>query len=223
MNDSSPETPEEIPSLRALTPGAFLRGELEIKEVIARGHTNLYLADAGGYGVSDLKLIAERAIPAVEDVPQVLAAPATDENDPQVLAESESGEETVSGVGLTDQAEFEHSVESGALGSEASVFDAMIVESEDAGAIEEVEKEEIEPIEIVREELAATEEIIVAPPALFVAGENWEQDEREYCAWDWQETRALQDYRESTNDERYLQVLAQLARGQERAHQRKMR
>lgn len=64
MNDSSvPEAQAESQSLRALTPGAFLRGELEIKEVIARGNTNLYLADAGGYGVSDLKLIAERAIP----------------------------------------------------------------------------------------------------------------------------------------------------------------
>ena len=227
------ESKPEPDSLRALSPGAFLRGELEIKEVIARGHTNLYLADAGGYGVADLKLIAERAIPveealqvlAADETPQeasqVLAAEETLQDAPQVLAPNETDEEPVSSVGLTDDTEFENSSESGAMNSEANIFDALIVETENSDEVEA--SEEIEPIEIVREELAATEEIIVAPPALFVAGETWEQDEREYCAWEWQETTALQDYRETTNDERYLQVLAQLAQGLEWAHHHALR
>lgn len=45
---------------RPLLPGAFLRLEYEIKEVVARGLTNLYLADGGAYDESCPVLIAER-------------------------------------------------------------------------------------------------------------------------------------------------------------------
>ncbi len=45
---------------RPLLPGAFLRLEYEIKEVVARGLTNLYWADGGAYDESYPVLIAER-------------------------------------------------------------------------------------------------------------------------------------------------------------------
>lgn len=61
------QTPPLAPSavsepLRPLSPGAFLAGELEIKQVLQRGPTNFYVADAGDWGQTDLKLVAERLL-----------------------------------------------------------------------------------------------------------------------------------------------------------------
>ena len=52
--------PAPIEPPRALAPGAFLGGELEIVEVVDRGHVNFYRANAGAYGEHDFQLIAER-------------------------------------------------------------------------------------------------------------------------------------------------------------------
>ncbi|MDQ3814577.1 MAG: protein phosphatase 2C domain-containing protein [Armatimonadota bacterium] len=57
-----PEAPLVQPP-RPLVPGAFLRQEFEVKEIIARGLTNLYLVQGGDYGDETLHLIAERAVP----------------------------------------------------------------------------------------------------------------------------------------------------------------
>ncbi len=53
--------------LKPLFAGAYLNGELEIKDVLSRGPVNFYLADAGDYGSSDLRLVAERMIPEAGD------------------------------------------------------------------------------------------------------------------------------------------------------------
>ena len=56
---------------RPLSPGAFLGGDLEIIEVLARGQVNLYRADVDEWGTHDYQLVAERNAPAqfVENVP----------------------------------------------------------------------------------------------------------------------------------------------------------
>jgi protein phosphatase len=69
-------TPHEPP--RPLTPGAFLRGEFEIKEVIERGPVNFYVADNGDYDAPLPLLIAERH--AHDDA---IEAPAVEVESPQ--------------------------------------------------------------------------------------------------------------------------------------------
>ena len=68
-----PALPEAPPTevLRPLVPGAFLRFEYEIKAILVRGITNLYLAEGGDFGSTAPKLIAERAAvaPAASDLP----------------------------------------------------------------------------------------------------------------------------------------------------------
>jgi protein phosphatase len=68
-------TPEP---LRPLAAGTFLAGEFEIKDVLLRGEVNFYLADAGDYGQSTFKLVAERAAPEqpVLEGPEVSLLPA---------------------------------------------------------------------------------------------------------------------------------------------------
>ena len=63
---------------RALAPGAFLGGDLEIIEVISRGHINLYRADVDEWGAHDYQLVAERLAPAnlVETAPDAQLFPA---------------------------------------------------------------------------------------------------------------------------------------------------
>ncbi len=56
---------ETVEPPRALFAGSFLGGQYEIKEVIARGPINFYLADAGDYGTHDWKLVGERIFPIV--------------------------------------------------------------------------------------------------------------------------------------------------------------
>lgn len=107
---------------RALVPGSFLGGEYEIREVVARGAVNYYLAAAGDYGVPEPKLIGER------------------------LASASGVQE----------------------GPDAPFF----------------------------------------PPA-----HRFAQDEREYAVWDWQNLRALDDWNAHPNDETYLQVVGEVARG----------
>ncbi len=61
--------PPEPP--RALSPGALLHGEYEIKSVVSRGLTNIYEAQYGDYGATNSILIAERDAPNA----QTLVAP----------------------------------------------------------------------------------------------------------------------------------------------------
>ena len=72
LEHSAPEPP------RALTPGAFLGGDLEIIEVISRGQINLYRADVDEWGAHDYQLVAERLAPAnfVENAPDAALFPA---------------------------------------------------------------------------------------------------------------------------------------------------
>ena len=78
--DNSEAAPVGIEPPRALFPGSFLGGEYEIKEVISRGPSNFYLADAGDYGAHDFKIVAQRRLPlqVVESQPDApFYAPAT--------------------------------------------------------------------------------------------------------------------------------------------------
>lgn len=99
------DTPEPP---RALVPGAFLRLEFEIKQVVSRGLTNLYLAQAGDYGQAVPKLIAERApVPAT---PVATASPDTpDTTNREVAAtgdthQSATEEEEMQGGALEGEA-----------------------------------------------------------------------------------------------------------------------
>ena len=58
LGNAAPEPP------RALAPGAFLEGDLEIVEVLGRGRINYYRADVDEWGSHDFQLVAERAAPA---------------------------------------------------------------------------------------------------------------------------------------------------------------
>ncbi len=58
LEHATPEPP------RPLSPGAFLGGDLEIIEVVARGQINLYRADVDEWGAHDYQLVAERLAPA---------------------------------------------------------------------------------------------------------------------------------------------------------------
>lgn len=53
-----------------LVAGAFLAGEYEVKELVARGLTNFYLAFGGDYSAPEPKLIAERQTPAHSALPE---------------------------------------------------------------------------------------------------------------------------------------------------------
>ena len=107
---------------RPLVAGAFLGGEFEIKDLIARGLTNFYLAFGGDYSAPIPKFVAERE------------------------AENPTGHATL----------------------ESALF----------------------------------------PEAKFVIA-----DKREYLIFDWIETLPLQDWREASNDARYLEVLSTLVTG----------
>jgi len=133
-----PEAPPVQPP-RSLVPGAFLRQAFEIKEVVSRGLTNLYLAQTGDYGHETLHLIAERAVPVENQ--ENLALPQ----------------------------------------DEPTPFEAQF-------------------------------DVELGSP-LFPTRQGFVQDDREYLVFDWSQTTALQDYRQPTNDERYLRMLDALARG----------
>ena len=62
---------------RPLAPGAFLGGDLEIIEVVARGQINLYRADVDEWGAHDYQLVAERHAPAqfIENPPECALFP----------------------------------------------------------------------------------------------------------------------------------------------------
>ena len=72
---SALESASEPP--RPLSPGAFLGGDLEIIEVVARGQINLYRADVDEWGAHDYQLVAERNAPAtfVENSPAAALFP----------------------------------------------------------------------------------------------------------------------------------------------------
>lgn len=107
---------------RPLVAGAFLGGEFEIKDLIARGLTNFYLAFGGDYSAPIPKFVAEREVETPVASPEL----------------------------------------------ESPLF----------------------------------------PTAQFVISGN-----REYLIFDWVETLPLQDWREVTNDARYLGVLSALVAG----------
>ncbi|HVF09700.1 MAG TPA: protein phosphatase 2C domain-containing protein, partial [Abditibacteriaceae bacterium] len=155
--------------LRPLAPGAFLRSEFEVKEIISRGSTNLYAAQSDDYVNPVQKLIAERAEP--------LTAPPA----------------------------------SAPLASESPVSEPPAATPLPA---EEVAPQE-ESTPVAEQVPAAMAEDTSAPlqSSLFPAHERFTQDEREYLVFDFENTTALQDHRESTNDARYLRVLDALTRG----------
>jgi protein phosphatase len=277
QDDPTDDTAREAP--RALSPGAIL-GEYEIKEVLARGLTNLYIATTGLYGPPQHWIIAERefspepepqsqptaqAVAPVATAPQVLEAPAppsaSPTNVPQAAASTSApvastsqapsststsaAPESISGAGLTDVGEFSSAAESGGFASEAGVFDAPIAEMsplelspaptspspststhEPAPAPTELylDPEPLAPVmlrpanEVQLDEVNVPDVAVVEEedpfddvPALLMAGEVWEQDGRQYCAWEFQETTSLHDFRDATNDERYLEVLERIA------------
>ena len=362
-DDPTDDTAREAP--RALSPGALLQGDFEIKEVLARGLTNLYRADTGGYGPSEPWLVAERvlvaeppsptpaaspsaaavapssatvppsaaavappsatvppstgmipptpatvpptsatvapsagtiappgeavapaltavapapavqaaasaaepapipapaavaeasaaAVPAIEAAPEVPPAPQSQAADssaqPQAAPEIPLSEiARSSGMPLTDSGEFERANESGGLASESGVFDApievmaplelsptlpappsapatspataIVVESDELYLDPEpLQPVHLRPADVVRLDSvtpppaqAEEEEELEDVPALLMPGEVWEQDGRQYCAWEWAETTSLQDFRDSTNDEHYFQVLGRVA------------
>ena len=83
--EAQAEVIEEVAQLEAvvepprpLSPGAFLGGDLEIIEVLARGQVNLYRADVDEWGTHDYQLVAERNAPAnfVEGAPEFELFPA---------------------------------------------------------------------------------------------------------------------------------------------------
>lgn len=68
--NASPSVPVNVPPAaqapeppRALSSGALLRGEFEVKEVVSRGLTNIYEAQVGDYGATVPVLISERETP----------------------------------------------------------------------------------------------------------------------------------------------------------------
>jgi len=328
--DPTDDTAREAP--RALSPGALLQDDFEIKEVLARGMTNLYRADTGGYGPSQPWIVAERELQpepparaaaaapvevpvdspeppaplaaapmaapasieepaeeaAIGDAPASIEEPAAVASQAVAAPEAQARAEPVgaapeassgpvaapadeasasssepeaaaslsdiplselarsTGTGLTDSGEFEHAGESGGLGSESGVFDApseiqaplemspALPASAPPSALTEGDELYLdpEPLQPVRlrpadsvhldlvhpppaplpvAELEDEEEELEDVPSLLMAGEVWEQDGRQYCAWEWAETTSLQDFRDSTNDERYFQVLGRVA------------
>ncbi|HEX8552914.1 MAG TPA: protein phosphatase 2C domain-containing protein [Abditibacteriaceae bacterium] len=150
-------------ALRALYPGAFLGGEWEVKEVLARGTTNLYRVSGGDYSAPENKILAERA--AVANASD--AAPAVEEPASQTPAAAMNGVET------------------------PHFWDDLALH---AG-------------EIAADHGSARNSTVLVQPT-----QTFSQDEREYQLFDWFDSTSLQDWREPTNDERLLTMLAPLAR-----------
>jgi protein phosphatase len=200
------EAPAHEPP-RPLTPGAFLRGEFEVRDVLVRGFTNVYLALGGDYVRPEPKLIAEREIlPARETVaPSPTPAPDTIE---APAAETDSGEL------LTDEAEWQTGAESGALSHEANIFDAILERQQaEQSTLSGADSGPAQPQsgDITFSTDSAQSTLSDEKPSLFATGESWEQEGRQYLAFPFENTTSLQDYREPTNDDRYLQMLGSVA------------
>ena len=197
--------------LRPLVPGAFLHSEYEVKEIISRGLTNLYIVQTDDYANPIQKLVAERAAlpaaasltvtPAVEalvpeipvsEIPLVEAPPATPVPTEAIVPQTGS---TPAPEGSTPMAE------------QAPV--APVVELAPA------------PVET----LSGVPAPVAAPlqSALFPAHEKFEQEEREYLVFPFEPTTSLQDHREAANDARYLRVLDAIARGLQELDEKNLR
>ena len=286
---SASETGSQIPTPdaqvatppRALTPGAFLRGEIEVKSVVSRGLTNIYEAAMGDYGAMSQILLAER-----ETAPQATAANNSTEAEPPSVtwknvdtssvevnnvetssaavssAEVNSAEansaEANSVTSSTQSATtatlpVENAIEASAPTENSSPDDVLTVdETAESGAfIEDVDTLPNEYVSLVasaeNSEPVANESVANAPIAnvgvdhfpvaaiaanetieyskeietptleeaasLFVAGEIFVQEDREYKIFDHFASTALQDWREPTNDERVLKMLNAVAQG----------
>ena len=279
--ETSAQTPVLAPPAtppRALTPGAFLRGEIEVKTVVSRGLTNIYEAAMGDYGAMQPILLAEREI-----APQAAANNSTEAEPPNVTWQTvdTSVPEPSSATSSTRSAETSpaaNATNTNATNINATNANATIEnqgfenahpndiltvdETAESGAfIEDVDtlpNEEITQIapaensEVVANaplsntlptnqttvnlpnvnhfaspQVAATQ---VETPALeyakeietptldeaatlFVAGETFEQEGREYKILNHFASTALQDWREPTNDERLLKMLHAVAQG----------
>lgn len=164
-----PELPKGEPP-RALVPGAFLKLQYEIKQVLARGMTNLYLADAGSYSDATPKIIAERLTPAPKTVSD------TPTNDAEQL---EAG--ALPGEALSDNAS-----------------QAPLVEG---------------PTPTLADLKPQAADTRVSPTLFPVPEETFAQEGRDYAVFEYFASTSLQDHREPTNDERYLQLMAQLCGG----------
>ena len=276
---SASETGSQIPTPdaqvatppRALTPGAFLRGEIEVKSVVSRGLTNIYEAAMGDYGAMSQILLAER-----ETAPQATAANNSTEAEPPSVTwknvdtssvevnnvETSSAEansaEANSATSSTQSATtatlpVKNAIETSAPTENSSPDDVLTVdETAESGAfIEDVDTLPNEDVSLVapaeNSESVANESVANAPIAnvgvdhfpvaaiaanetieyskeietltleeaasLFVAGETFQQEDREYKIFDHFASTALQDWREPTNDERVLKMLNAVAQG----------
>jgi serine/threonine protein phosphatase PrpC len=166
---------------RPLVPGAFLGGEYEVKELLARGLVNFYLASGGDYAQPSPFLVAERELIA----PSEIAVPEAPVKLPFVELVTEN-------TPSTPAAEIEE--------AEAAIV-ATLGESEAA------------PIEEHPEAVAEVSPRETLQSPLFAAGRCFVQDGREYLICEWQETQSLQDWREPTNDARYLRAMSTLLEG----------
>ena len=250
---------------RALTPGAFLRGEIEVRSVVSRGLTNIYEAAMGDYGAMSQILLAER-----ETSPQATVTDNSTEAEPpsvtwqnvdtsSVEASSlETNNLEVGDVTSSTRAAAESSlaanatevnaIEASAPTENSSPDDILTVDemAESGAFVEDVDtlpNEEVafvapaansEPVansaiaNVVVDHfsvaaIAANETIeyskeIETPTleeaaSLFVAGETFAQEDREYKIFDHFASTALQDWREPTNDERVLKMLHAVAQG----------
>ncbi|MBV9865894.1 MAG: protein phosphatase 2C domain-containing protein [Abitibacteriaceae bacterium] len=206
---------------RALVPGAFLRLEFEIKQVLVRGFTNLYFAQAGDYGATVPKLIAEREVPSIPAAAPVTATAASTSTagttsaaavDPQVATP-----QATPGSGQAISSEDEQEMTSGAMLQEAIADQTTLGSNTAVESQSQTHPQEITPLEATPPELNETLQAALFPPC-----EKFVQEDREYQVFDFANTTAMQDYREPSNDVRYLQVLDALARGLAELENRKL-
>lgn len=195
-----PEAPIAEPP-RALVPGAFLKLEYEVKQVLARGMTNLYVADAGGYGTSELKLIAERETPAIAATP----APSAPQTEPTVGPSSIGDDIELTSGALQIEAQVENVVEPTVPLPVVALPDTELMSASSL----QIGLVEIPDTPAAASE-AATPESNPSPSQLFPPREEFAQDGRDYLVFDYFASHSLQDYREPTNDARYLTLLQTL-------------
>jgi PPM family protein phosphatase len=227
-----PEAAAQEPP-RSLVPGAFLRSEFEVQSVIARGMTNVYLAQGGDYGAPALKLIAERNTAAL---PQATLDPVTETEPPSPpAAEAASNpspsatvdEASASGAFVEDvdalptpspPREASAGMPITTASATPASIPATVAGDLPATALNETAADaETMPAELPvtagENESGTGESSIALQSPLFLPHESFAQDDREYLIFDFFESESLQDHREPTNDERLLAMLGTLADG----------
>lgn len=277
VGSSNAETPEidaqnvEVQPPRALSPGALLHGEYEIRRVISRGFTNIYEAQYGDYGAMNPLLIAERDTPQNANMASANSgnvAPLLSSTGTPVELTKNSAEDAENLNAQNAQVQnaetanvtFQQATFSGAFAEDVDTLplenrDFFAAKSGDMSAVVPVEESDptgemsvssvpslaaapafaVVPLLVEREESAGKSSTRSSSEASANAGENSSQDalapdaplqsplfppsapfsqeERDYLVFEFVATTALQDYREPTNDERFLAVLHALSQG----------